>query len=285
MRSHGRISAPAGVVALIAAVTVVPLAVFLWLGVRLLDQDRRLEEQQVRDRLQTGVDLVVAKLQRMIGASEQRLAEGRDDWPDGAIAVTFSRGGCRDPARRANRVPAGAPRAAGGPRRAFSRRRRARVPERRSTWRHRGISTPRCLLGSAVARVRCSGSRATSMRSAGIPRRSRFTPISQSVVDIVEAGVPLGLAASWARCSLLQRLNREDDLEDREASRLHQDLSAGRWPVLEPAYVTYFLDAERWAGRPRVTSRRGDFQRCRVGVVARAHWRRVRCGIGRGAGG
>jgi hypothetical protein len=54
MRSHGRTTAPAGVVALIGAVTVVPLAVFLWLGVRLLDQDRRLEEQQVRDRLQTG---------------------------------------------------------------------------------------------------------------------------------------------------------------------------------------------------------------------------------------
>jgi signal transduction histidine kinase len=253
MRSHGRISAPAGVVALIAAVTVVPLAVFLWLGVRLLDQDWRLEEQQVRDRLQTGVDLVVAKLQRTIGASEQRLAEGRDDWPDGAIAVTFSAAGVEVvPAGRIAFLPV-LPALREVPAEPF---RGVDVLEFQNGDRPGAIAAYRRLAASPDRAVRSGALLRLARNLDAVGRHPEALAIYadlQSVVDIVEAGVPLGLAASWARCSLLQRLNREDDLRT-EASRLHQDLSAGRWPVLEPAYVTYFLDAERWAGRPRVAS-------------------------------
>src|SRR5829696_2398864 len=89
MTSSRRAGAPRRLVALIAAITIVPLAVFLWLGVRLLDQDRRLERQQARERLQTASDLVVATLQRAAASTDQKLASGAGDWPDGAVAVTF----------------------------------------------------------------------------------------------------------------------------------------------------------------------------------------------------
>ena len=84
---------PRNLVALIVGVTVVPLAVLLWLGWRLLDQDRVLEGQQVQQRVERSADLVVAALQRAVSASERRLAVGSADWPDGAVAVVFREGG------------------------------------------------------------------------------------------------------------------------------------------------------------------------------------------------
>jgi hypothetical protein len=89
MDPQGRLRPAHRLVALIATITVVPLGVFLWLGLRLIEQDRVLEQQQARERLQTATDLIVATLQRSIAASEQKLASGAQDWPEGAVSVTF----------------------------------------------------------------------------------------------------------------------------------------------------------------------------------------------------
>lgn len=72
--------------------TVVPLATLLWLGWRLVEQDRLLEGQQVQQRVERAADLVVAALQRALSSSEQRLAAGSEQWADGAVAVTFHDG-------------------------------------------------------------------------------------------------------------------------------------------------------------------------------------------------
>ena len=89
MFSTGRARPPAQLVGLIAGITLVPLVTLLWLGWRLLEQDRLLERQQSQDRLERAADLVVAALQRAITDSEQRLAAGANSWPAGAVVVTF----------------------------------------------------------------------------------------------------------------------------------------------------------------------------------------------------
>ena len=76
--------------ALVLTITVVPLAVFLWLGWKLTQQDHAIERQQRRERLQLAADKVIAAVDRAISASEQALAAGKTDWPDGAVAVTFA---------------------------------------------------------------------------------------------------------------------------------------------------------------------------------------------------
>jgi hypothetical protein len=70
-------------------VIVVPLATLAWLGWRLLEQDRILEGQQAQERLERSADLIVATLQRSLSSSEQRLAAGATDWPEGAVSVAF----------------------------------------------------------------------------------------------------------------------------------------------------------------------------------------------------
>ena len=89
MGSAGSVGPPRRLVALIGAITVIPLAVFLWLGGKLVTQDRAIEQQQAGDSLRAAADLVVVSLERAIAGSEQKLASGSDDWPAGAVTITF----------------------------------------------------------------------------------------------------------------------------------------------------------------------------------------------------
>ena len=83
---------PRGLVTLIVGITVVSLAILSWLGWRLIEQDRMLEGEQAKQRIERAADLVVAALQRALAADEQRLAAGSEQWPDGAVAVIFRDG-------------------------------------------------------------------------------------------------------------------------------------------------------------------------------------------------
>ena len=81
MFSKGSALPPRSLVALILGITVAPLATLLWLGWRLLEQDRILEGQQAQQRVERAVDLVVAALGRAVSSYEQRLAAGNEQWP------------------------------------------------------------------------------------------------------------------------------------------------------------------------------------------------------------
>jgi hypothetical protein len=78
------------VLALVSVATAAPLVGLLWLGFRVLDQDRQLERQQVQERLERSADVVAGAIQRQIAKSEQALAAGTTDWPDGAVTLTIT---------------------------------------------------------------------------------------------------------------------------------------------------------------------------------------------------
>ena len=92
MRSGQR---PSYIIVLMAVATVVPLVTLMWLGWRLLDQDRMLEQRQVQDRVERAADLIVAEIERAISASGRRLVSGNKAWPEGAVALVFERGRVR----------------------------------------------------------------------------------------------------------------------------------------------------------------------------------------------
>ncbi len=71
---------------LLAVATAVPLAALFWVGWRALEQDRALENEQIRQQVERAADIAAAALQRAVGASERRLAQGSKDWPAGAAA-------------------------------------------------------------------------------------------------------------------------------------------------------------------------------------------------------
>src|SRR5262252_10858057 len=75
--------------ALIVGITILPLAALLFIGWRLLEQDRILESQQEREAAEHAADLVVAAIERAISESEHRLEAGNTDWPTGAVAASI----------------------------------------------------------------------------------------------------------------------------------------------------------------------------------------------------
>ena len=254
MTRTGRTPVPWRVLTLVVALTVVPLAVFLALGTRLLDQDRRLEEQRARDRLQTAAELVAATLHRAISSSEQRLISAAADWPDGAIAVTMTSNAVdvRPPGRVAYLpvVPALQP----VPLEPF---RDAEVLEFQKRDRIAAIAAYRAMAFSADRAVRAGALLRLARNLDEVGRHDQALDAYAALAgtdDIAEAGVVLGLSAAWARCVVLERLARGTELKA-EAERLRQDLAIGRWPVVESVYLAYAADADRWIGRPVAATR------------------------------
>lgn len=245
MGSAGSVSPPRRLVALIGAITVIPLAVFLWLGGKLLAQDRAIEQQQTRDRLQTAADLVIVSLERAIAGSEQKLASGSDDWPAGTVVVTFQadRVEVSPPGRLAffPVVPA-MPQVPVEPFRAaesleFQRRDRAAA-----ILRYReltGSSHPGVRAGALLRLAR--NLKATGRYAEALDTYERL----RTMEEVAEAGVPVSLAAAWSRCTLLAEQGRHRELRT-EAQSLHDDLASGRWRVAEAVYLTYAADVVRW---------------------------------------
>ena len=247
METKGRAGAPRKLVALIAAITVVPLGLFVWLGLRLLQQDRALEQQQRRDRLQTASDLIVATLQRSLTSAEQQLASGAAEWPDGVVAVTMYADRVEVvPARRVAFVPIVPPPL----HQEDDRFRDAEVLEfQKQDWAgairmYRAVAASEPPAFRARALTRLARTLAAARRDE--EALSTYGSLRQ-VDDVAEAGVPIGLAAGWAACSLLERAGRDAELKA-HADALYRDLVSGRWPIGEATYLTYLGDAERWAG-------------------------------------
>src|SRR5438105_7901502 len=60
----------------IVAATLVPLAALIWLGVRVLQQDRDIERQRRRERLEVSAGRLALDIERQLQEREERLARG-----------------------------------------------------------------------------------------------------------------------------------------------------------------------------------------------------------------
>lgn len=242
--------APRRLVALVVTLTVVPLAVFLGLGWKLTQQDRAIEAQQRRGRLQLDADRVVAAIDRAVSASEQALAAGRTDWPAGVVVVTFKDGTVDvTPTGRVAYVPAVTPRRE-VPAETF---RAAEILEFPRRDRRAAIAAYRRLTMSQDDAVRAGAllRLARNLNAAGEVDQALDAYAALGAINgVTESAVPVSLAAAWGRCAVLAEHGRDSELRA-EASRFDQQLRAGAWRVAEPVYLAYIADAVRWSGTNR----------------------------------
>jgi hypothetical protein len=75
MTMRAWLSPPRRLLALFFAVTLAPAAGLVWLGWRLLEQDRQLETQRAMERRESAADRIVGILQQELSASRQFLAD------------------------------------------------------------------------------------------------------------------------------------------------------------------------------------------------------------------
>ena len=248
---------PRALLAAIVGITVIPLAFLLWLGWRFLDQDRVLERQQAQDRLERSADLVAATVQRNVSASEQRLANGAADWPEGAVALTFHAG--RMDAQPRSRI-AYLPVAPAAPKRRPRRSPKGEALEFRQKDRAAAIRKFSELAAAPDPAVRAGAlvRLARNLKALGRNDEALAAYQRMALLDTATvAGAPAALTARYARCKLLEEAGRRTELRI-EAQKLADDLHTARWALTGPIYWLHAADADAWTGRAPATTRGGN---------------------------
>jgi signal transduction histidine kinase len=240
---------PPRVARLLALLTAVPLVALFWVCWRVLAQDRALEDQQIGQRVERAADIATAALQRAVEASERRLVEGNKDWPDGAAVLTAQGDAVQIwPTGRAAYYPVQpqlpelpvAPFAAG------------EAIEFRQRDLNRAAAVYQDLARSNRADVRAGALLRLARCLRGSGRQTEALPVYARLLDEDSRafeGMPVGLVARQARCSLMEALNQADDLR-REAAALGSDLERGRWALTRAAAELCAQDAARWGVAP-----------------------------------
>jgi signal transduction histidine kinase len=233
--------------ALVFLAVLLPSAVTLvWLGWKLLDQDRALAATRAAERRQVSAEAVVASLDRSLAEAEHWLSG--DEPPEGSLRVTVSSSGLRvEPADRALWIPMppATPEAAEAP---FAevellefRGPAARALPVYEEMAHSG--DPAVRAGALLRLAR------TYRQMAHIAEALAAYRVLAKVHGMAVNGMPADLLARRAACDLLESAGRKQEL-GREATALAVDFSSGRWVLDGPNWTMVAEDLARWTSAP-----------------------------------
>jgi signal transduction histidine kinase len=242
---------PYGLLAAFLVLTLGPSLGLVWLGWRLLDQDRALEQQRIDERRERAADQVVASLQHALQTSELDLVQLRvPSAGNDALMVEF-----RGSEVRA--YPSGS----------LLFRPQASVPQdvlsnvyrqsetyefQRRDFR-RAVAALQPMTRSPEESIRAGALLriARNQRKAGRLDSALRTYTELAAYGATSAGgLPAGLVARRARCDMLARLGRREDLAT-EAADLYNLLRRGQWRLSQAAYDVHAEEAAAWLGANR----------------------------------
>jgi signal transduction histidine kinase len=227
----------------LAAVALLPLGLLLWVGWRLLEQDRALAGQQVTQRIERAADIVVAALARAVSASEARLAAGAGDWGEGAVVVRFAGGGRVEAAPRGRLAwqPVAAPLEEASAA-AFAQGEEFEFQKRdlkSAALFYRELAkspAPGVRAGAGIRLARVL--RGQGQLEEALAAYSAMNDLDGASVD----RVPAALVALHASAELLAEMGRPTEARQ-HAQRLDEGLRAGRWLLTRPVYRLYSKQA------------------------------------------
>lgn len=239
---------PRHLLVLFLAVTSLPASVLVWLGWRLVEQDRILEARRLQERRERAADLIVTALDQTLSAAEQRLVDpstrGASPSDDALIVVVAPQSIETFPKTRFLYYPF-RPTLREAPAEPFQP---GESYEFRQQDYARAIAAFRELARSTDAAVRAGAQLrlARNLRKAGqLPAAlDAYQQLAQQG-DVSINGVPADLVARRARCALLAELNRPADLR-REAEGLDADLRGARWQLDHAVYLHHVQEVSRW---------------------------------------
>jgi len=239
---------PGKIMALFMVVAAVSAVALIWMGVRLLQQDRALEKQRLEDRREAVADRVVAELEQTLLEEELRLT-GASPQPVGDDALIVIAGPAEFYVRPEQSIlyyPV-VPSASEISPLQFANAERFEFLDHNY---ERAATALRTLSSSREPAVRAGAlyRLARNLRKAGR---------SDSALDVYEelkkndatiTSVPALLVALSARCALLEDLGRTDQLRA-EAQELREYLSAGYWRLDRDTYLYYSEQVPQWIGQ------------------------------------
>jgi signal transduction histidine kinase len=227
---------------LLAAATLIPIGVLSWLGFRILQQDRDVERQRRRERLEVAAGRLALDMDRRLQDIEEQLARGSDAKSAGVRLLPAGLTSTPDvPLLYQPEVSAGE----GVPSSFLA------AAERAEFQRHD-------LAAAEAAYRQASESRAPVARAAaliGLARvlrqRGDHAAALQAYADLeqlgslVVGGQPAGLVARQGRCKALEEASDKEALR-RAAEELAGALNAGGWPIDRATFDLYRDMVERW---------------------------------------
>lgn len=252
---------PQHLLSLFLAMTLTLAAALGWLGWRLFQQDRALESQRMRERVEYAADLISAALLRSRSETDERLsglaatpggrldaaasAAGRALDEDAALVVLRSYGIESHPPGRVPYSPEPAAALAMPSSSVFAAAEALEFQQRDyaaaiAALRELARSDDPAIRAGALLRL------ARNLRKGGqaVAALATYSALRQLGSTPVE-GLPAGLLARHARCTLYDELNRRAELRE-EAHAFYADLQTGRWPVTRAAYRFYTEETWRW---------------------------------------
>jgi signal transduction histidine kinase len=225
----------------------------VWMGVRLVQQDRALEAQRLEEQQEVAADRIIVALEKVLSEEEQKLADDQvvnlspaaEDyllinigsgevsvWPDNALLYYP----VIPPGREASSLQ-------------FADAERAEFLEKdygRAINALRPFSKSENPATRAGAQLRL----ARNLRKAGrlkvaLEIYNELAKSSDQGISI--SGVPADLVARHARCILQAELENRAKLQ-REAQILQDDLKGRRWHLDRASYLYYNSQAAQWLG-------------------------------------
>src|SRR5512139_597854 len=242
-----------------------------WLGWQVIERDRLAEQGQVQERLELATDHVCTALQSSLANLGRQVAADADlataDLPDGVVVLRATPRSLTvrpdssllfQPAGSDYDEPAAAIFAEGE-----TLEFRSNNPAAASEVFSRLARSPRPdVRAGALARLgrtlRKAGRSDAALAAYGELAQLGATPA---------LGLPAELAASEARCSVLQTMGRVDEL-GQEAARMAAALWSGRYGLLRPVWEFHLEEARRWGADRRPTGR----QQRALALSSAAEW-------------
>jgi signal transduction histidine kinase len=232
-------------------VLLVPATAVVWLGVRLIEQDRALASRQLRERRESAADRLIAGLEQAVSSTERRLDGEPIGLPirpdDDAVLVTLRPSDIEAyPRDRLLYLPVIRP----GPAEPTAAFEAGEALEFRA----------KDYQGAAAAFRALATSPSTAMRAGALLRLARtlrktargdealrtYADLAH-IPDARLSGLPADLVARRARCVLLEELGRTTEL-GKEAHSLQRDLVAARWPIDRGTFLAYSEQINHWVG-------------------------------------
>jgi signal transduction histidine kinase len=244
---------PRGLLILFGTVVALPAATLVFLGVRLLQQDRDLARQRRAEVLEQASDRAVRALGDDLAALQKRLSD--PSWrpteaPPGSLYILMTPGDVRPTPSSALAYYPVVPRLREPPAAHFTE---IEVAEFQAQALPKALEISRKLAGSADPAVRAGAlvRQARILRKLG--RTADALPVYGRLATVTGVGInelPADLLARRMRCVLLEELARPDDLR-REAVALDADLRAGRWPLDQVSHEYISAQLDEWLGPAR----------------------------------
>jgi signal transduction histidine kinase len=241
-------------VVLFLGVASVSVAALVWMGARLVRQDRALEAQQLEDRREAAADRLIASLEKLLSAEEEKLAGlPSADFPPPEKDVVYIFAGSQAssefrvwPENALPYYPEVSP-GREAPADLFTGAERSEFIDRDYG---RAITDLRPLskAGDPAIKIGAQFRLARNLRKAGDLGSALgiYAELAGSPGRGVSlSGVPADLAARRARCALLEELGRRPELQQ-EALILSDDLKSGRWRLDRASYLYYRDQAAMW---------------------------------------